>query len=103
MVLNDRKQLITGPPATRPDRLPTSLTDRRPVIHRDRLRTRDHDRIQRHFLEPVLVLLTHRATLDKFKTDRTHVNEKDRRQQRDHKRAANERTSLRSQFPAREL
>src|ERR1051326_7697233 len=75
MLLNNRKQLVTRPSASSSNRLPTTLTNRRPVMHRNRLRTRDHHRVQRHLLEPVFVLLTHRASLDVFKTDRAHVNQ----------------------------
>src|ERR1051325_10632680 len=102
MLLNDRKQLIAGPPAASPDRLPTSCANRRPVVHRNRLRTGDHHRVQRHLLEPVLVLLTHRASLDELKTDRPHANEKDRRQHHDYCRTHNQRASLIPQFLSRE-
>src|ERR1041385_5415726 len=50
MLLNDREQLVTRPSTARPDCLPTSFTNRRPVMHRNRLRTGDHHRVQRHLL-----------------------------------------------------
>src|ERR1051326_1241790 len=39
MLLNNRKQLVARPATASSNRLPTPLTNRRPVMHRDRLRT----------------------------------------------------------------
>src|SRR5690349_3648003 len=102
MLLNNRKQLVARPATASPDRLPTSFTDRRPVVHCNRLRARDHDRVQRHLLEPVYVLLAHRASLDKLETDRSHANEKDRGQHDDYGRTSNQRVALASQSLARQ-
>src|SRR5687768_9006942 len=87
VILNNRNQLITRPPATRPDRLPPPGSNRRPVVNSNRLRSRNHDRIKRDRLEPLPVLLTHRTPLNELITDRTHVNEKDHRHRHNHNRA----------------
>src|SRR5262245_10062477 len=57
MILHDRKDPVAGPTAARTDRLPSPHADRRPVMNGDRLRTGDHDRVERHCFESMLVLL----------------------------------------------
>src|SRR5687767_12391054 len=73
MILNDGNQLITWPPATRSNRLPTPGPNRRPIVNRNRLRSGNHNGIERNRFEPVPVLLAHRAPLDELITDRPRV------------------------------
>src|SRR5215211_4606122 len=87
MILNNRKELIARPPATRSNRPPTPRPDRRPVLNRDRLPAGNHDRVRRQLFKPVPVLPTHRASLNEFLAHRTHKNKQDNRQQPDNNRA----------------
>src|SRR5262245_39741569 len=100
MLLHNRKQLIAGPTTSGPDRLPTTLAYRRPVMHGACLGTGDHHSIQRNLLESVLVLFAHRASLDELKTDWPHMNEKQRGQQHDRRRTGDKRVAFTSQWLA---